>query len=375
MIDFWLNDFTNLFLLDNFQLKKGNSSENYIKILNIVALLSIIIGLVLTYITKKPMYFGMIILILSFTILIKSNITTNFFTQILAPPTIPVETTNSFDTGVYLVRDANKNDNQIYVNNAAPFNKGDILVFNTGNNNLETNIVADIKYTNDKNIPVIILLSNLKNNYLKNTTKLLKVSGTTPNIVSPPDGSVSNQTNNNQNTVEYYPKFTLPNQDRNDWNLELASMIPGQETTYQYQGQPYGNLKCRESSINNPMGTINVTEYDNYPEMFGTCNVGERDENNVLIDNKMTTNQEATVSQRVDDLLFHKGNSQAQYSPMPNDMLPNDQEGFAHFLYRSPTNLVNPKYASIFVNDPEKYKLISKLARATGTENGGAGGR
>jgi hypothetical protein len=74
---------------------------------------------------------------------------------------------------------------------------------------------------------------------------------------------------------------------------------------------------------------------------------------------------------RVQDLLFHKGNSQAQYTPMPVDTIPNDQEGFAHFCYRSPTNLVNPKYASVFVNDPKKFKLVSKLAKATGTENGG----
>jgi hypothetical protein len=88
----------------------------------------------------------------------------------------------------------------------------------------------------------------------------------------------------------------------------------------------------------------------------------------------MTTNQEATVSQRVNDLLFHKGNSQSLYSPVPVDTLPNDQEAFSHFCYRNPTNLVNPKYASILLNDPEKLKLVTRLARATGTENGGGGG-
>jgi hypothetical protein len=36
--------------------------------------------------------------------------------------------------------------------------------------------------------------------------------------------------------------------------------------------------------------------------------------------------------------------------------------------------MINVKYGSIFVNDPEKYKLVSKLTRATGTEGGGAGG-
>jgi len=85
---------------------------------------------------------------------------------------------------------------------------------------------------------------------------------------------------------------------------------------------------------------------------------------------RMTENQEATVSQRVDDLLFHKGNAQSRFSPVSVDTMPNDQEGFAHFCYRNPTNLVNPKYASIFVNEPEKFKLVTKLARATGSENG-----
>ena len=88
----------------------------------------------------------------------------------------------------------------------------------------------------------------------------------------------------------------------------------------------------------------------------------------------MTTNQEATVSQRVDDLLFHKGNSQTIFSPMPVDTLPNDQEAFGHFCYRNPTNLVNVKYGSIFVNDPEKFKLVTKLAKAQGNE-GGSGNR
>jgi hypothetical protein len=44
-------------------------------------------------------------------------------------------------------------------------------------------------------------------------------------------------------------------------------------------------------------------------------------------------------------------------------------------LYRNPTNLINPKYGSIFVNDPAKLKLVMKLARATGTEGRGPGGR
>jgi hypothetical protein len=123
------------------------------------------------------------------------------------------------------------------------------------------------------------------------------------------------------------------------------------------------------------MGSIQVPEYDKAPTLFGTCNSQELNSSSGKTnDYTMTDNQEATVSQRVDDLLFHKGNSQWNYSPMPVDTIPNDQEGFAHFLYRNPTNLVNPKYGSVFVNEPEKLKLVMKLARAQGNEGGGAGG-
>ena len=379
MTEFWLDNFMDLFSNENFNLKNSDKSEYYIKILNIIALVSILLGFTLITVTKNPIYFGVTVIVLSVTILIKSNITTNFFTntQGTATATSSKIDTNAFDTGVYLANAAKVNDSQIFVNQASGFSEGDVIVFNDGVNNLETNIVSTVKYTVTDNTPVIILLKNIKNDYPKYTTKILKVSQSSPSIVSSPDPNIS-IINSNPNNVssdpmvssfKNYPKFNLPNQNRNDWNLELSSMVSGEAPGYEYQGQPNGDLKCRPSSLENPMGTINITEYDNAPTMFGTCNVGE--DNN---DNKMTTNQESTVSQRVDDLLFHRGNSQSRYSPMPVDILPNDQEGFAHFLYRNPTNLVNPKYASIFVNDPEKYKLISKLARATGTENGGGGG-
>ena len=74
MTDFWLDNFADLFSINNFSFK--DSGNNYIKILNLVALFSIITGLVLVIITKKPFYFGLIILVLSMTILIKTNLPT-----------------------------------------------------------------------------------------------------------------------------------------------------------------------------------------------------------------------------------------------------------------------------------------------------------
>ena len=368
MVQFWLDNPIELFNMDNFNNDKTTSSDKYIKILNMLALLTIVIGTGFIVKTKKSYYFAIMVLILSLTILIRSNISTSLFTTVEKFNKTNT-LTNAYDTGIYLVKainiDPNNLNNLIYVNSSLNLNKGDIIAFNSNGNILETNIITDINYTVDTQLPVIILLNNLKNNYSKYTTRILKVSDSSPNIVNAPDGneSISKSTFGASNNLDG---------NRKEWDLELANMkVPGfPDDTFKYQGPPYGDLNCRQSDTNNPMGTINVTEYDNYPTMYGTCNVGN------TVDGKpndkiMTENQEATVSQRVDDLLFHKGNSQASFTPMPVDTLPNNQEAFANFCYRSPTNLLNPKYGSIFVNDPEKLKLIMKLTKPTGTENGG----
>jgi hypothetical protein len=70
--------------------------------------------------------------------------------------------------------------------------------------------------------------------------------------------------------------------------------------SYNYQGPPYGDLKCRESDVQNPMGVIQVPEYDSQPTMYGTCNVQERNSLTGKINNNtMTENSEATVSQTI----------------------------------------------------------------------------
>jgi len=382
---FWLDKFLELLNSNNFNFKGANDSQKKIKTLNIIALVSIILGIVFSLKNKNPFYTGIAILVLSITILLKDH--KSPFNGLNDP--INTVLTNSYDTGIFLMKDVNNNNpeslnNVVYVNQALNINKGDIIAFSINGVISESNIISDVQYSVN-NMPILRLLNPIKNNYPSYKTKIFKVSDSTPNIVVPPNANDSIQNGGTGNgpsdpyslNVQNYPKFELPNPDRYDWNLELSSypLKPENKSTYEYQGQPYGDLVCRTSTLNNPMGTINVTEYDAPPTMYGTCNVADPAPGGGNMDNYMTTNQEATVSQRVDDLLFHKGNAQAQFSPMPVDTLPNDQEAFAHFCYRSPTNLVNPKYASIFVNDPEKFKLVSKLARATGTENGGGGGR
>ena len=386
MVQFWLHNLPDLLNAANFSfLNNDPATENYIKVLNLVSFIAIIAGGLLTFIKKESIYFAITVVVLSICILINSNISSTF---VPIPDPLNTQLSNTYDTGVYLVRaiqpDISKLNNVVYVNSVLNFNKGDIIALSVNGRSLETNIVTDVQYTtepgpNGSGTPVLVLLNNIKGSFSKYTTKILKVSDSSPNIIPPPDGNMSIKAAGNNGTsdpykmaVENYPKFNLPNGNRYDWNLELATMGPN--GTYNYQGQPYGNLKCRNSDVNNPMGVINIPEYDAPPTMFGTCNEAELGPGGIPNNTIMTENQEATVSQRVDDLLFHKGNSQWHYSPMPIDTLPNDQEGFAHFCYRNPTNLINAKYGSIFVNEPDKFKLVTKLARATGTE-GGPGNR
>ena len=92
------------------------------------------------------------------------------------------------------------------------------------------------------------------------------------------------------------------------------------------------------------------------------------------MNSSIKNNYNYNLSQRVNDLLYDKGNSQGRFTPMAIDTNPNQRDQFSFFCYQNPSNLINPKYASIFVNDPAKFKLISSLSNATGTENGGGGG-
>lgn len=388
-VPFWLNDILQLINFNNIKFLNKTGSQKLIMLLNLIASVAIFVGIIYYLKTKDKKYIKLTLIVVSLTVIIKylfiKPTTSSFkskFSEVINPMTYPINTklSNSYDTGVFLVRDTDNKtglNNVLYVSDSLNFNKGDIIALSTNGNIMETCIISDIQYTTDGNFtPVLVLLNPLKNKYTSISTKILKVSDSSPNLVTPPDPNVSIQQSGNapadpqKMAVQNFPASTLP-YGRYDWNLELSTYGgPGEPTNYEYQGPPFGSLKCRQSTLENPMGTINVTEYDQTPTMYGTCNV--QVDNN---DYKMTTNQEATVSQRVDDLLFHKGNSQAQFSPVPVDTMPNDQEAFAHFCYRNPTNLINPKYASIFVNDPEKFLLVSKLARATGTENGGGGGR
>ena len=365
MVQFWLDNPSSLISTDNFNLSGISQSEKNLKLLNIAALVSMVFGITMSVKKKNVSYFAGGVVGMAITIFLKNSFVSTF----ASVNSLDV----AFNTNAFLTRNVNQNDpsginNKLYISQATGFNKGDVIALSMNGNIYENAIVSDVKYTVETGEPVLILLNSLTGTYPSIATKIYKVSDATPGIVPPPDGNMSIQ--GAQGTPSNFTAQKFSNQGRSDWNLEQSGMVPGMKNEYDYQGPPYGNLKCRGSTPNNPMGTINVTEYDQPPTMYGTCNV-EESFDGIQNDKRMTENQESTVSQRVDDLLFHRGNSQARFSPVPVDTLPNNQNDFANWCYNSPTNMLNVKYGSVFVNDPEKMKLVAKLTKATGTENGG----
>lgn len=351
MVQYWLNNLPDLFSVENI---KG--TPNHTKIMNVISLILIIVFITVYINTKDIKYLVyLVISIGSLSILhysqpkqlinnVKESFTNNLLDNLL----------NNFKQ-IELTANANEGDSYIIINNNK-FKSGDIIVIKD-----DKYIIDSLNEMEDSSNIIIELKPNVKHNY---------PSGTVVNNYHP--NSTGTKSNFDEiigdDFGEKTNKFVLNGlnyNQREDRDYEMSTMgltSPTTNTMYRFQGPPNGPLECRSSTTLNPAGTINVTEYDSSPTMYGTC----------VNDPEMVINNESLVSQRIDDLLFHKGNSQMTYLPVPGDTLPNNQEAFANWCYSG--NRLNPKYASVFVNDPDKYKLVAANAQATGTENGGGGG-
>jgi len=415
MVNFWLDDFSSIIDFDNFKYQ-NDECDNNVKILNLISLLVVILCLSITIKTKKSFYFGLCIIILSIIIIyyynnIKDNMNKSKSTFISSSgpsgpsgPSAPfgpsgpsstsapfgpsgqsgpsgnyIKTTDEivkeevskvplYKNGIELLEnvvDSNKNGEftKLLVNSTVNIYSGDIIKIQdkfTETIN-EINIVSNAYISGSDNI--ILLRNQLRYNYIKKQTIINVIKSTKAQILSQPNPELSIQNSNNTGSdIDSILKSKEPTDfNRKDYNYSPYN------SKYQLQGPPYGDLRCRESSLNNPMGVININEFNEKPTMFGTCNSNlDRD--------KMTSNYESGISKRINDILYHHSNSQNMFSPMAVDTIPNQQDAFAYFCYQSPTNLINPKYLSVFTHEPEKFKMLAQLANATGTENGGGGG-
>jgi hypothetical protein len=85
---------------------------------------------------------------------------------------------------------------------------------------------------------------------------------------------------------------------------------------------------CRKPSVNNPFMNPVTSEYNTDAPV--ACNADDDE-----IKNDMKRSFNTNLYMDVDDV-FEKVNSQRQFYTVPNTGIPNDQENFANWLYKSP---------------------------------------
>jgi hypothetical protein len=92
------------------------------------------------------------------------------------------------------------------------------------------------------------------------------------------------------------------------------------------------NKVCLRSTVNNPFMNPSLTDYSaNYDK----CNIGACDLTNPKVSQSIENNFNSKLFRDVSDL-YGKMSSQRQYYTMPVTTIPNDQTGFAEWLYKAP---------------------------------------
>lgn len=92
--------------------------------------------------------------------------------------------------------------------------------------------------------------------------------------------------------------------------------------------EQYTEEKCTKPTMENPFMNVMMNEYQENPKRGKACDVDQVKE---YVDNYF----ENTLYRSVDDI-YNKDSSTRQYYTMPNTNIPNDQEGFANWLYKIP---------------------------------------
>lgn len=92
------------------------------------------------------------------------------------------------------------------------------------------------------------------------------------------------------------------------------------------------NKVCLRSTVNNPFMNPHLSEYgSNYDK----CDIGACDLNNEKVAETVEKNFNAKLFRDVSDL-YGKMSSQRQFYTVPVTTIPNDQKGFAEWLYKTP---------------------------------------
>jgi hypothetical protein len=92
--------------------------------------------------------------------------------------------------------------------------------------------------------------------------------------------------------------------------------------------EQYTEETCTKPTMENPFMNVMMNEYQENPKRGKACDVDQVKE---YVDDYF----ENTLYRSVDDI-YNKDSSTRQYYTMPNTNIPNDQEGFANWLYKIP---------------------------------------
>lgn len=90
------------------------------------------------------------------------------------------------------------------------------------------------------------------------------------------------------------------------------------------------NTVCKRSTVENPFMNPTVNEYDTNPGYENACSI-----ENKKVYQKINDNFHKRLFQDCSDI-YDKTASQRQFYTVPNTSIPNDQEGYAKWLYGTP---------------------------------------
>lgn len=87
--------------------------------------------------------------------------------------------------------------------------------------------------------------------------------------------------------------------------------------------------KCQEPTKDNPYMNISVNDMISNPDRLEAC-----DEEDSEIKEKVNENYHNDLYRNANDI-YERGNSKRQFYTMPNTKIPNDQKGFAEWLFKT----------------------------------------
>ena len=137
---------------------------------------------------------------------------------------------------------------------------------------------------------------------------------------------MATNTNNNNNFMYFFNKI-----EKLDNSSENIKKIKKKKEIIEKLGFEEPD-KCQKPTNQNPYMNINITDFNNENKKDKSCDINNEEVKNDVIE-KFNQNLYRNVSD-----LYGKNNSERQFYTLPVTTVPNDQKGFAEWLYKTDDN-------------------------------------